>query len=109
MTNDFEKLLRQRLQPDVAIADLAAVVLEADRALLADFLVERAAGHLVERAVVDDRLAVLDDGDLALGRHLAVVVDARRVEGDVVGLPLFWRFVGVLARGNDAIEGAAGT
>src|SRR5262249_34928412 len=95
--------LGQGLNPDVAEAHLAAVVLQQDRPGGAELLVDGGAADVVELAVVNNRDAVEDDGDAALLSHLALVIDARGVQGKVVGVPLLRRLdgllLGVLVRG----------
>src|SRR5438128_6862333 len=93
-TNLPRRLFRQRLKPDIAIADLAAVVLQEDAAGLAELFIKVTAGDLVEVAV-GHFLTVLDDGHVAFFLHFSGIIDARGAESDVVSLPLLRRLAGV--------------
>src|SRR5437764_310321 len=78
----------QRLEPDVAVAHLAAVVLEPDRAGAANVVIGGPARDAVELAVLDDGDAIEDHGDQAFLGHVTVVRDTGGMKVDVVGLPL---------------------
>src|SRR5262249_53416846 len=93
--------LLQRLQPDIAKAHVrpagfVLVILKQNRTGLAKLLVDFARRVLVELAIVNYGDSVQFDGQPSLLGHLAFVVHARRVESDVIRVPLLRRLDGLL-------------
>src|SRR5579871_2430684 len=109
----------ERLEPNIPKSHLVAVVLEPNRARLAEFGIQGAVGRLSKRTMVDDRHAVLDDRDLAILADRSLAIYPGCMEGDIVRLPLFGRLARVLrlglalllgggpVGGNDFVQGPA--
>ena len=100
--------VRRRTEPDVAKADLQAVVLQPQRTARLGRRLDRPLGRPVESAVFDDLGAVEDDGNMPLFLHLAGNVEARRLEGDVQRLPSTRFLAGVHRRRNQTVDCAGG-
>src|SRR5262249_30248284 len=99
----------EALDPDVAVPDRVAVVLEDDGTGLTEIGVRPAfdSGGTLDLDVVLDQDAVLEDGDARLPRSRARGVEAGGAEDDVERLPLEGRLAGVHQRRRLAIDGAA--
>lgn len=93
--------------PDVAVADGVAVVLEVNGAGGVGFLIGGGGGAAGEFDVVLDDSAVVSDGESSVGGLLAGGVVLGGGEVDIVGLPSEGREAEVLAGGGDFVETAA--
>lgn len=93
--------------PDVAVADGVAVVLEVDGAGGVGFFDGGGGGAVGEFDVVLDEDAIVADGEAGGGGFLAVGVVFRGGEIDIVGLPGERWEAEVLAGGGDFVEAAA--
>ena len=93
--------------PDVAVADGVAVVLEVDGAGGVGFFDGGGGGAVGEFDVVLDDGAVVGDGEAGVGGFVAGGVVLGGGEVDVVGLPGEGREAEVLAGGGDFVEAAA--
>src|SRR5271169_3789720 len=90
-TAGLDRLLLKRSNPDVAIANGVAVVLQGQRSFVWSGLVRRAftmSGGAAKLDIVLDEDAIVKDGDACGTEQLARCVEARAVKDDVVGLPL---------------------
>src|SRR5450759_4009406 len=106
-TSSLRVVALERTNPDVAIADRVAVILQRDRS-------RRVAGRVRKNGLVRrraperrggvDRDAVVQDGDDRGRVERAARREARRGEGDVVGLPFPWRTRGIHERRKLAVH-----
>lgn len=104
MTNN-KGLLFNRFNPNIAILDEIAMILEEEGASFS-FNHGDAAGGGLDFFIVDGFDAIVDDSDSGFFGHF-IVLDFGGAEGDVIGLPLKRGFAGVDGRGDLLVDRAA--